>query len=185
MNITFIKLTDPVSEVAKTLNKWANDPALIPLTRPNRNKEELEAQTTVTVASLTKRLEHMPTYLIYADGRLVGEMNYQIDPGHLMRRAAGTAWIGIVVGEISARGKGVGTQAMRYLEEQIQAQGLTRIELGVFEFNVNAIKLYKNLGYREIGRINDFTYWQGRMWQDIRMEKSLVQTTRDRSRLNR
>jgi hypothetical protein len=29
------------------------------------------------------------------------------------------------------------------------------------------------MGYREIGRIDDFTYWQGKMWQDIRMEKYL------------
>jgi hypothetical protein len=29
------------------------------------------------------------------------------------------------------------------------------------------------MGYREFGRIDDFTYWRGRMWQDIRMEKDV------------
>jgi RimJ/RimL family protein N-acetyltransferase len=111
--------------------------------------------------------------LIYADGQLVGEMNFQIDPGHLFKKESGTAWIGIGIGDASARGKGVGTKAMQYLEKQIQVEGLKRIELGVFEFNTNAIKLYKNMGYQEIGRIDDFTCWQGRMWQDIRMEKYL------------
>ena len=101
-------------------------------------------------------------------------MNYQIDPDFLFKREAGTAWVGIVIGETSARGKGIGTQTMQHLEEQIQAKGLKRIELGVFEFNRSAIKLYKKLGYKEIGRIDDFTYWQGRMWQDIRMEKYLI-----------
>jgi RimJ/RimL family protein N-acetyltransferase len=62
---------------------------------------------------------------------------------------------------------------MKHVEEQIKAQGFQRIELGVFEFNANAIKLYRKLGYQEIGRINDFTFWQGRRWQDIRMEKYL------------
>ena len=173
MSIIFTKLTTPVPEIATTLNKWANDPLLIHLIRPNRNKEELGEQAFVTVESLTKDLEHHQIYLICSDDQLVGEMNFQIDPDHLFRSEAGTAWIGIHIGEESARGKGVGTQAMRYLEEQIQAQELKRVELGVFEFNANAIKLYKNMGYQEIGRIDDFTYWKGRMWQDIRMEKYL------------
>ena len=85
----------------------------------------------------------------------------------------GSAWIGISIGEASARGKGTGTQAMEYLEEQIKTQDLRRIELGVFEFNTNAMKLYEKMGYREIGRIEEFTYWQGKMWTDIRMEKRL------------
>ena len=38
---------------------------------------------------------------------------------------------------------------------------------------MNAIKLYQKAGYTEIGRIKDFVYWQGRLWQDIRMEKYL------------
>ncbi|MFC1996938.1 GNAT family N-acetyltransferase [Chloroflexota bacterium] len=172
-NITFSKLTDPNPEIARTLNKWANDPMLIPFMRPSRDKEELDKPVFVTVESLLERLKHDQFYLIYVDGQLVGEMNFQIDPDHLFKREAGTAWIGIVIGEASARGKGVGTQAMQYLEKQIQALGLKRVELGVFEFNLNAIKLYKNMGYQEIGRIDDFTYWQDKMWQDIRMEKYL------------
>lgn len=48
-----------------------------------------------------------------------------------------------------------------------------RIELGVFEFNTNALKLYQKLGYKEINRTEDFTYWNGKMWHDIRMEKYL------------
>lgn len=173
MKITFEKLITPIPEIAIFLNKWANDPMLIPFMRPNRNKEELEEQVFVTVESLSKRLVDHPIYLIYADGQLVGEMSFQIDPDHLYKKELRTAWIGIGIGEAFARGKGVGTKAMQYLEKQIQAKGLKRIELGVFEFNTNALKLYKNMSYQEIGRINDFTYWRGRMWQDVRMEKYL------------
>jgi len=143
LDLIFKKLTAPNPEIATTLDRWENDPLLIPLMRPNQDKEELERQTAVTVDSLTKRLEHQSIYLIYADGQLVGEMNFQIDPGHLYKKEAGTAWIGIGIGEPTARGKGVGARAMQYLEKQIQVQGLARIELGVFEFNDKAIKLYK------------------------------------------
>ncbi|MFC1879130.1 GNAT family N-acetyltransferase [Chloroflexota bacterium] len=173
MLISFTQLTTPNPEIAATLNKWSNDPLLIPFIRPNRSQEELEEQAVITVESLTKHLEHHSTYLIHADGQLVGEMNYCIDPTHLFKTEAGTAWIGIVFGEETARGKGLGGQAMRYLEEQIQAKGLKRIELGVFAFNTRAHKLYLKLGYHEIGRLEDFTYWQGKMWQDIRMEKNI------------
>jgi len=173
MNVSFKKLTQSTPEVAAKFNTWENDPALIPFIRPNQTQADLDKRETVTVETIQKRLEHDEIYLIYDGGQLVGEINYQVDPKHLYRKEPGTAWIGINIGEELARGKGIGVVAMKFLEEQIKAVGLSRIELGVFEFNANAIKLYQKLGYREIGRIKDFTYWQGRLWQDIRMEKYL------------
>jgi len=173
MNITFTELLHPTSEIAATMNRWGNDPELIPFIRPNFTKEALEAREAITVVSLLKRLKYNQIYLIYINGELVGEISYQIDPEQLYLKELSSAWIGINIGEASARGKGIGTQAMEYLEDQIKARGLSRIELGVFEFNTNAIKLYKKMGYQEIGRIEKFTYWQGKMWTDIRMEKRL------------
>ena len=173
MQIQFKKLTLPAPEIAAILNKWENDPELLPFIRPNATKEALEVRETTTVASLQERLERNQIYLVYLEGSLVGEISFQIDPRHLYKKVSGTAWIGITLGEASARGKGVGTRAMEYLEEEIVAQGLKRIELGVFEFNADAIKLYKKMGYIEIGRIENFTYWDGKMWTDIRMEKRL------------
>ena len=171
MDIHFTKLTEPSSEIAEAFSRWENDASLIPFARPNRNKEDLEKRQTVNVDDLVQRLEHDQIYLIYLAAQLIGEMDFQIDPAHLFKKESGTAWIGISIGEESGRGKGIGYLAMQYLEEQIRLQGLKRIELGVFEFNTIAIKLYQKLGYVEIGRIKDFTYWNGQMWQDIRMEK--------------
>ncbi|WP_100402900.1 GNAT family N-acetyltransferase [Bacillus sp. FJAT-42315] len=59
----------------------------------------------------------------------------------------------------------------KWENDPVKKQGIKRIELGVFEFNKQAQKLYQKLGYKEIGRIENFTYWQGEMWTDIRMEK--------------
>lgn len=173
MDIKFKKLTEPTAEIADLFSKWENNPDLIPLIRPNKDKETLEARETITVQELKRRLEHHSMYLIYLDDQLVGAMDYQIDPKYLFKKEPGTAWIGIVIGEEIARGKGIGYLALQYLEKQIRRQGLKRIELGVFEFNKNAIKLYRKTGYTEIGCIPDFTYWDGKMWQDIRMEKYL------------
>ena len=171
MDLKFVKLTQPTDEIAERYSIWENDPALIPMIRPNKDQADLEAREMVTANDLEKRLEHHQIYLIYLGEQLVGEMDYQIDPRHLYRKEMPTAWIGIVIGEEIARGKGIGYHAMEYLEKEIKEQGLHRIELGVFEFNTHAIKLYRRAGYKEIGRIPEFTYYQGRMWQDIRMEK--------------
>lgn len=171
MNVRFEKLTEPTTEIVEHLNKWENDPELIPFIRPNNTRDDLEKREILTIKDLERRLEHNHMFLIYLGNQLVGEMDYQIDPKVLYKKEAGTAWIGIIIGEEIARGKGIGSLAMKYLEEQIKRQGLKRIELGVFEFNKNAIKLYKKLRYKEIARINDFTCWKDKMWQDIRMEK--------------
>jgi RimJ/RimL family protein N-acetyltransferase len=173
MNLHFTKLIQPTTEIVNALNEWDNHPELIPFIRPNQNKEDLHKRWFMTVDELRNRLGSHHMYLIYLEDKLVGEMNYMVDPGHLYKKVRETAWIGITIGDPGVRGKGIGYKAIRYLENEIKEQGLTRIELGVFEFNSQAYKLYKQLGYQEIGRIPDFTYWDEKMWSDIRMEKSL------------
>lgn len=173
MNSNFFKLTEPTQTLVDVFNRWENNPDLIPLTRPNLNQAALERRDTMTLDELKQRLEHHHTYLIYLDDQLVGEMNYMVDPDHLYKKEAGTAWIGITIGEPEGRGKGIGHQAIQFLEEEIKKAGLKRVELGVFEFNTQARKLYEKLGYKEIGRIENFTYWADKMWFDIRMEKYL------------
>jgi RimJ/RimL family protein N-acetyltransferase len=177
LNLSFTKLLEPSTEFLEALNRWENDPALIPFMHICQSEEDVQKQTQVTLDDLKERLEHDQTWLIHLDGQLIGEMGFQVDPRHLYKKVPGTAWIGITIGEELGRGKGIGFQALQYLEEQIEQQGLKRIELGVFEFNTNAIKLYQKLGYREFARIDDFTYWQGRKWQDIRMEKYIRQNS--------
>lgn len=167
----FIRLEVPTEAIAAAFTRWETDPDLVARTRPNRDAAELATCRGVTVADLEKRMEHHAMYLIHLEGHVVGEMSYLIDPEHLLHREPGTAWLGITVGEPSARGRGIGTLAMRFLEEEIRSAGLQRIELGVFAFNEPAIRTYRKLGYEEIGRIPGFTFWQGRMWDDLRMEK--------------
>lgn len=173
MNLNYTKLIEPTTEYLEALNRWENDPVLIPFMRVCQNEDDIQKRTNTTLEDLQERLEHDQTWLIYLDGQLIGEMGFQVDPRHLYKKEPGTAWLGITIGEESGRGKGIGTLALQYLEGKIIEQGLKRIELGVFEFNTQAIRLYQKLGYREFFRIDGFTYWQGRMWQDIRMEKYL------------
>lgn len=171
MKISFKKIGDPTDNLIVSLNKWENNPKLIPLIHPCRNKEDIESYVLITKEEIKKRLMNYHMYEIYLDNVLVGEMNYTVDPVHLYKKERGTAWIAITIGEEMARGRGVGSASLKFLEEQIKKQGLKRIELGVFEFNKSAHKLYSKLGYREIGKNKHFTFYQDRMWDDIRMEK--------------
>lgn len=171
--LQFASLINPTDEVAEAFSRWENDPLIVHLSRPSRTAEDLEKRQLVTLPELVRRLSYMQIYLIWLDSQLVGEISYRMDPEYLFKQEPGTAWIGITIGEAQARGKGIGRQALQYLEQQIALHGARRIELGVFEFNTLAHSLYQRMGYQEIGRISDFTYWQGRMWQDIRMEKYL------------
>ena len=119
----FVKLTEPTASLVEVINRWENDSTIIPLTRPNRSKEELERRHSMTLDDLKKRLESHHIYLIYVENQLVGEMNYMVDPAHLYKKESGTAWMGITIGEPEGRGKGVGKLAIHYLEEQIKKQG--------------------------------------------------------------
>lgn len=171
MDVEFRKLTQPNAEIAECFNRWENDPRLIHLIRVNQDQESLDKRITVTVKDLEERINRKQIYLIYLQDQLVGQVDFQVNPRHLYKKDISTAWIGIMIGEEAARGKGIGYLALQYVEQEIRAQGLQRLELGVFEFNTNAFKLYQRMGYREIGRIPDFTFWQGSYWDDIRMEK--------------
>ncbi|MBK9779408.1 MAG: GNAT family N-acetyltransferase [Anaerolineales bacterium] len=172
MTVQFTKLADPIPpEVYSAFTKWENDPALVHLTRLNHNQADIDRESEADFFELDARLSYNRIYLIYLDGQLVGEMSYQIDPQHLYKKEPGTAWIGITIGEEVARGRGIGKLAMQHIEGEIRAAGFKRIELGVFEFNTLAQKLYLKMGYTEIGRIPDFTFWQDKLWMDIRMEK--------------
>jgi RimJ/RimL family protein N-acetyltransferase len=172
-DVAFTPLVEPSDEIVAAFTRWENDPLLIPFARPNRSQEDLERRHEVTLEAMRQRLTSQRVYLISLGAQLIGEMSYQIDPEHLLKKVPGTAWIGITIGEAHGRGRGLGRLALRYLEREIAAQGLGRIELGVFAFNLPALALYTKLGYQEFGRVDDFTYWQGRMWQDIRMEKGV------------
>jgi RimJ/RimL family protein N-acetyltransferase len=70
----------------------------------------------------------------------------------------------IELGEKSARGKGVGGRAMRMLlEVAFDTLHLDVVRLGVFEFNVPAIRLYRALGFVDDGRYG-WHYADGRFW---------------------
>jgi RimJ/RimL family protein N-acetyltransferase len=156
--------------------KWENDPSIRHLFCYFPDKEASVHVVTaeeVGLRGLNKSKKIQQRLMILLDSRPVGEMSVSIDGKESISGLPGTAWIGIVLGEPEARGRGVGQQAMKHLESQAIGLGAQRIELGVFSFNAAAINFYEKLNYTEFTRIPDYAYWNHRMWDDIRMVKEV------------
>lgn len=156
--------------------KWENDLEFYHLIAPMRSKDaKVEL---VTIDGITKFFEENSdrtknTYIVWDGIKPIGQISIQIDPPHLYSKYKDTCWLGLAIGEKEYWGTGAASQAMILLEETVTKKGLKRIELGVFEFNTRAQKFYQKLGYKVIGKIKDFTYWNNKFWSDIRMEKFL------------
>ena len=56
MQLRIEKLITPTQQIATTMNVWANDPSLVHLIRPNRDRAELQKIVSVTTDSLAERL---------------------------------------------------------------------------------------------------------------------------------
>jgi RimJ/RimL family protein N-acetyltransferase len=160
------------------LLEWENDISIRHLQFVNRSEEEFKKHR-ITRENILKRLNRFNDsgkgflWVVFYLERPVGLLTAQIDPEPLLRKIPGTFWPSIVIGDPAARGKGVAKQAMKWCEEFALENGCGRIEIGVFEFNMVAFNLYKSLGYREFARTEDFTWWNGKMYADIRMEKEI------------
>ena len=91
-------------------------------------------------------------------GDCVGHVGlYRID------HRIGSAEIGILVGDRSARGKGLGEQCTRFaVEYGFGELNLNRIQLTVLATNVRAHKLYLRLGFIEEGRMRQAQFKGGR-----------------------
>ena len=175
MNIEIRQIDISDDEQIRSMARWENDKDLYHLIVPVRDKDNPEINT---FESLKKRYNENPDYasgiyMIFDGEKPIGNFSLQLDPGHLMKKIKGTSWLGLTIGEKEYWGTGVAKVAMEHFEEESKRLGASRIELGTFEFNYRAQSFYKKLGFVEIGRLNKFTYWGGKYWDDIRMEKYL------------
>ncbi len=88
------------------------------------------------------------------DGRMVGSASIQVEdaphPGAMMRPIP-TAEFGVSVLD-GYRGQGIGRALIGHVEAWAAGHGVERMILNVAEANVDAIRLYHALGYREYDR---------------------------------
>ncbi|MCT4660470.1 MAG: GNAT family N-acetyltransferase [Tissierellales bacterium] len=167
----FKVLTSYDKDMIHTLEKWYNDPDILPYLHPNFTGEDLDPITPAEIRMMVRTKPNRKRYGIYDEKRWIGEVSILEGFDNLVATEPRTAWIGLCVGEKDYWRTGVGRQAMLFLEQEAKQLGFKRIELGVFEHNTKARKLYENLGYKEISTLAKFTYYNGNWYDDIRMEK--------------
>lgn len=152
---------------------WENDPAIRHLAMPHKDAASIAVRQTPQAIHERRHNPHTSEEMIVVDGALVGHCSIQVDPPHRVGREGKTAWLAIVIGNADYRGNGIGKLVLEHLEKEGRKLGCDRAEAGVFEFNEPSLKLFRKAGYQEIGQLKDFTYWNGRLWKDIRFAKRL------------
>ena len=82
-----------------------------------------------------------------------------------------TAELGIMIGERDARGRGLGTEAVRLVcDYGFHALELNSIWLLTFGWNIAGQKAYTKAGFKEFGRRRQARFFDGRYWDDIYMD---------------
>ena len=174
MKIDFIPVDFTNQNDCTTLAKWFNDPEINYLISPNFYQGPLGYISPEYISQINlypKFKKH--AFFIVADNYIVGDINIIDNPEFLYKHDQCSCWLGITIGEKPYRDKGIGKEAMHFIESYAKNTGFKRMELGVFEFNLKAISFYKKLGYHHIGIIQGFTFYNGRWFDDLRFEKYL------------
>lgn len=81
----------------------------------------------------------------------------------------------ILIGSKNHRGKGYGKLLVDVMIEEIKKiQPTNKVELRVFEWNKNAVELYKKKGFKiEPEHCFDFKYKEDEFWKNLYMSKEL------------
>jgi RimJ/RimL family protein N-acetyltransferase len=78
--------------------------------------------------------------------------------------------IGIVIGKANNRGQGLGSEAIRLLQQfAFETLNLNKIELKVHDYNERAFRSYQKCGFLEEGRLRERFYREGRYTDYLQM----------------
>ncbi len=153
------KLRELERDDIKRINKWRNDPHLIAcLGAPYRFINE-DVDSSWYESYLHSRNNSVRCAIV--DGEREDEVLGLISLMNI-NYINRSAELHIMIGSEANRGKGIGTFAVRaMLEHAFQNMNLRRIELGVLENNIPAIRLYEKTGFVKEGMKRQSNYKNG------------------------
>jgi RimJ/RimL family protein N-acetyltransferase len=140
---------------AAQFQRWSLDPETRRLQAGNRAPLSAEEAHDFTRRLLGGHEDGHVALMIEMDGRTVGNTWLaNID------RDNASATLGIVMGEATSRGRGVGTEVLRQMVDMgFDRLGLERIELWVLADNMRAIRAYERVGFRREGLRRGHIRW--------------------------
>jgi len=153
-------------EDAENWATWFNDlEVTIPLGDEAYTPSTLEREREM-IEEINRNLDHVFTIVDLETDRAIGRcLLFAID--QLNRNGM----LGIVIGEKEYWGRGYGREAINLLlDYAFNLLNLNSIMLGVMEFNERAVRCYKKVGFKEIGRRRQARIIGGRKWDGILMD---------------
>lgn len=147
-------------------HSWVNDPEVT---------ENLTLRYPISHAAEKKWIEDAtsPNYgnavfaiEVLADGAHIGTIELRT-----RRPENRDANLGIMIGDKTRWDRGYGSDAMRTIcRYGFSEMNLHRIELGVFEGNDRAVKVYERVGFNPAGRRRDAVFQRGRYQDELMMD---------------
>lgn len=146
-------------EDAERLRAWVNDPEV------HQHLGRFRACNAAAQRDWLEELNQRPEdhafgIALRESGALIGSCGL-----HKVTFPHRSAELGVLIGETSTQGRGLGTEALRLLLGYgFDTLGLHRVELRVYESNPRAIRCYERLGFRREGEKREARWWAGRWW---------------------
>ena len=103
--------------------------------------------------------ERYPLLVVVQDDRVVGWLSFS--PFYGREAYAKTTEISIYL-DRSVRGRGLGSQVLQQVPDQLRAVGLKTVVAFIFSGNMSSIKLFKKFGYEQWGFLPDVAELAGR-----------------------
>ena len=177
MELTFRDIDYTSIDDCLLLAQWYNDPEIKHLYSLFPDADSLSFEFTPDyfqrVGQMPRRGGPYRDLMVLSDGVPIGEAKLETDTPKLVTKAANTAWVALMIGDATFRRQRLGSRILGHLEDLAAQCGAQRIEIGVFEFNERALSFFKKHSYAEFERRQQRVYWDGRMWDDIRLRKTL------------
>ncbi len=172
MHGTRVVLTPACRENVPTYLRWITDPELNVFLMTFGAVLTLEQEYAwydsfvVGRQGTNSRLVQLDIHLADEEQRLIGNCSL-FDIDHM----AGTAEVGILIGEKEYLGKGYGTEAMTLLcRYGFDALNLHVILLRYLSMNARAARSYAKVGFREMGRFRQSVLRMGKRYDMVYMD---------------
>ncbi|MFZ9278141.1 MAG: GNAT family N-acetyltransferase [Candidatus Limnocylindrus sp.] len=162
-----VALRPHTADTLPALKRWYADPELVRLAR--HRSEPLSGDEVERLVRERFSTAQMLAFALYERVGLNEELIGSCTLANLDVEN-GAATFHLMIGEPSARGRGLGAEATRLVTRfAFEALGLHRISLTLFAFNEAALRCYTKAGFREEGRMRDAITRDGRRWDEIQM----------------
>ena len=168
MTISF-RPVDEAQDLTR-LARWSNDPATKHLYHRFQRAEHLALE--IPPEHFRPSAEGT-TLMVLLDGAPVGHAVLCLGSPKLLEARETNAWIALMIGEPQRRGQGLGGATLAHLETLAVQQGATRAEVSVLAYNQGSLSFFQRHGYVEVTRIEARAWFDGRLWDEVRLRKPL------------